>query len=393
MSDEATQKVFEALKKKYPNLTDEAIKDIMETGANEGIITVEPAPGTQETKSGEEAPEFDVIKLLREGKGGDLSDVMQLMIVDEWMRQRFGKGKEREIPPEIKELLEKYRSGQKESDLDKLMDRMMKYEMMMSFMEGRKGRAQPQQAAEDTLKGLRADINAMGDKMLDALRTHKLEDEKQKETERAEAERKRADELEKRIRERERTEEDDRRLDERVREKTAPLEEKYNSLIKEIGKRIKEVPEEERDRLKLDLGSMITEELGETIKDRVSESIKQIFTPREESAVTVAPDGKPQMDLYKLGERGLKLLERFIDRIPTQAPGRKEVREIQKPPQLPPSPGGPPASTIQTKKEEDKPIILEKGKTEGTVEKSASEQAVTGECSEESRETTAEQKT
>jgi hypothetical protein len=384
-SEEAARAVFDELKKKYPGLSDEAIQDIMQTGANKGLITVTPESGSEAaTPPEEDSPEFAILKILK-GGDADLDQVMRFMLVDQWARERFGKGKE--IPADLKELLEKLKTGKAgANDLDATMAFIMKWRMYESMIEPKKHNG------EDLTK----EIRDMSEKMTNALREHKLEDERARAEERATAEKKRADELEEKIASRQRTEEDERRLEEKVRERTAPLEDKYNTLIKEIGDKLKNMNPDERKGAMLDLGQMITEEIGEEIKDRIVESVKNSFGggEKETSAVTVDEQGKARYDLYKLGERGLKTLEKFIDKLPTVAPARREVKEMPQP-KLPPSGkttektterAGPPTETtpeaktatetVKTIKKEAKPKENPKEQTQ-TTETSPSESAVT----------------
>jgi hypothetical protein len=407
MSEEETKRVYEGLRKKYPGMSDEQLADIMRTGAEHGLIEVTSAPASSKSAEEEEGgPEFDVLKALK-GGGADLDEIIRFMIIDNWLKERFGKGK---VPPEIQELIDKAKSAKKDGgDLDGIMDKTMKYEMIQSFIDSRKAKNQPPpQPTVDVEKAIR-DVGAQ---MAEALKTHKLEDEKEKANERADQERKRADDAEKRLHDHERTQEEDRRLETRVRERTAPIEAKYDALIKEIGNRLKNVPADERSGLMLDLGQVITEEVGETIKKRVIDGVQKAFTGEEPSAVTAGADGSPQINWYKLGERGLRTLEKFIEKMPTHPPERREVKTI---PHLPPTPGTPgPSSQGQPgsglsgstregsgKQEvtaiavtEENPIIPEKTKREGkAAEKSTSEQSVAGERSQEPRKTDQQQQT
>lgn len=334
MSEDETTKVFDALKKKYPGLSDEDITDIMQTGAESGMI--QPAARAAAVTTEPSEPEFEITKALKDG--ADLGEIMRFMIVDNWVKERFGKGKE--IPPELRELLEKAKSGKGGgSDLDALLDRMMKYEMMESFMEGRKGRKQPQTDANvDVVKA----IQDMGEKMTHALELHKAEDETKRAEERLNQAEKKAADAERKLRERDEAEAEEQWFQKRVKDKVDPLETKFNELLKIVQDRLKNVEPEKRKDLVLDLGQMITEELGDDIKNRVLEGVKAAFGEKEPPVITTDAAGKPTIDWYKLGERGLKTIEKFIERLPTQPPPRSQIKEMAKPlPKLPPSPEKP----------------------------------------------------
>jgi hypothetical protein len=371
MSDEQTARVFEELRKKYPGLTNEQLADIMKTGADNGLIEVASPEATSPSaisEPGEGTPEFEFLKYLK-GGDADLDQVMRFMVIDNWIKERFGKGKE--LPPEVKEMLEKARSGKGTSDLDAFMERMMKWQMYQTFAESF-GKPKAQQQPVDFEKLIRE----QGEQMRNALHEHKLEDEKARAEQSATAEKKRADDLAAKIEEHERTEEDNRRLEEEVRVRTKPFEEKYNALLKDIGDKLKGKSPEEQKGMLLDLGQMISEELGDEIKERITDSIKSAFSgDKETSAVQVTPDGKPAYDLYKLGERGLKTLEKFIEKIPTQPPPKKEVKEMPKlppreqpksTPSPPPTPPPTPTSAETATKTEPptKPIITKAAKEE-----------------------------
>jgi hypothetical protein len=324
-SEEAARAVFDELKKKYPTLSDEAIQDIMQTGANRGLITVTPEPAAETATPEEESGDFEILKILKSGDA-DLDQVMRFMVIDNYIKERFGKGKE--LPPEVKEALEKLKSSKSpESDFDRFMDKMLKWEATMSFMDRLGGKKR--NGEEDLGK----EIRDMGEKMANALREHKLEDEKARAEEREAAAKKKIDELENQIETRRRTEEDEKRLEAKVKERTAPLEEKYKELMAEIGDKLRNVNPEERKGMLLDLGEMISDELGDEIKDRIIDGIKSSFGggEKDSSSVVLDDQGKARYDLFKLGERGLKTLEKLIERMPTGAPPRREVKEMTSP--------------------------------------------------------------
>ena len=331
MVEEETALILEELKKKYPNMTDEQLLDIVQTGAEKGLVTL-PQPIEEKPPTAE--PGLDIVKALK--SGADLDEIMRFMVIDNWVRERFGKGKD--VPPELKEMLENVKAGKKEaaSDLDAFIDRMMKYELIESFMEGRKARSQPPQP-QPTVDVEKA-IREIGDKMAEALRTHKLEDEKARAEERAELHKKRAEEAEAKLIEHIKTEEEEKKLEAKLKEKITPIQEQFDKKVSTIAEILKGVEPEKRKGLILDLGEMISEEVGDEIKARVVDGLKSAFSEKEGVPVTTTPEGKLQVDWYKLGERGLKTLEKFIEKLPTQAPPRGTVKEM---PRLP----TPPTST------------------------------------------------
>jgi len=366
MSDEETATVYEELKKKYPGMTTEALADIMRTGAEKGLIQVGQE---QAEKTGE--PQFDIIKALKD-KDMDLDSIMRFMIVDQWMRERF-KGKE--IPKELQDIIEKAKQGDKGAvgDLDALMDRMMKYEMIESFMDGRRGRKQQPTNGVDVEKVIRE----VGDKMAEALKTHKLEDEKTRAEERAKLLETQKNEAEKKLAEHVKTEQEEQKFQERLQASVDPLKKEYDRRIAEITSRLQNVPAEERKGLVFDLGEMISEELGKDIKERIVEGLKDAFGGGGSPPV----DSKGNVDWYKLGERGLKTLEKFIEKLPTQAPAKREVKEL---PKLPPRTSIEATAPAETASTSEKSIIKEKPKETVKSETSTNESAVASESGEKS---------
>jgi len=434
MTEEGGNKALEELKAKYPNIPEAQLLDIIQEGVEKGVVSVEPA-ASPETHAKEEEPEFDILKLLSKGET-DLNQILTAMYIENLMKERFGKGKE--MPAEIKELLEKAKTKEG-SSMDKLLETIMKYDFMESIMDSRRAKKQPQQpqSAVDVEKTIRE----IGDKMTEALRTHKLEDEKARAQEISDLHKQRADAAEKKLADRAQLEEDEQRLSQRVRDQVSPLRAEVDRLMKIIGERLQNVEPEKRKDLVLDLGQMISEELGEEIRDRVIGSVKSAFGDKEDLSATISPDGKVAVDWFKLGERGLKTLERFIDKLPLSAPAKRDVKpmtlpektpekrkeEPKPPPETPvpstPKPKPPPESPgtataivvaptqtlpeavdhvetpiVPTKPAEEpkpekgseKPIILEKRKEEEpkpqeVVETAKNESAVTGQSGQEPR--------
>jgi hypothetical protein len=336
MSEQETVKVYEELRKKYPGLSDEAIADIMQTGAEHGLITkVETEVAGEKSESDES---FDFLKTLAKGDA-DLDQIMRFMMIDSWIKERFGSNKA--LPKEVQDLIEKAKQGKAApSDLDSLIDRMMKYEMIESFMEGRRARKQPSNGA-DVEKAIRE----MGEKMTEALRTHKLEDEKARAEERVQTLQTEKEEAEKKLTQRIKDEEEEKRLQARVPLLMGQLVRAYDERLKEIQKRLQNVTPDERKGLVFDLGEMISNELGNEFKERIVEGIKDAFGGGATPPITVDSTGKAQVDWYKLGERGLKTLEKFIERLPMQAPGRREVKELPKLPPATPATSAPVATS------------------------------------------------
>ena len=317
MSEDETRKVFEELKKKYPSLSDEAIADIMKTGADRGIIQVaEPESGPH---SETDEPVFNVLEAL---KKGDLS-IGEAILFDSYLERKTGKSSKDEIMALLKEGKAGKDGG---TDLRAIMSEQMQYDLLEEMIEARRERARAK--TQPLLQGtgpvdMAKLIQEMGDKMTDALRTHKLEDEKERAEERARAAQKRADEAEAKLELQRKSQEDDQKLEKRVKETVSPLEAKYEKLLKEIGDRLKNVNPEERRGLMLNLEDMINEELGEEIKGRIVEGIKGAFGEKDSSPVTTDASGKAQLDWYKFGERILKTVEKFADKLPTRAASKK----------------------------------------------------------------------
>jgi len=336
MSEDETALILEDLKKKYPNLTDEQLLDIMETGAQKGLVTL-PQP-TEEKPSTELAPGLDIVKAL---KGGEIS-IGEAIVLDGYLERKTGKSVRDEII-----ALQRETKGGKEAgtDLDKILSDQMKYDLLESFIEARRERVraktQPQTTKEVDIEKA---IREIGDKMAEALKTHKLEDEKTRAEERAELHKKRAEEAEAKLTEHIKTEEEEKKLEAKVKEKISPIQEEVDKRISTIAKVLKDVEPDKRKGMILDLGEMINEEVGDEIKNRVVEGLKNAFGEKESLPVTTTPEGKLQVDWYKLGERALKTLDKFIEKLPVQAPPKVPVKEMP-PPKLPPPQPTPPTPT------------------------------------------------
>ncbi len=354
------------LKEKY-NLSDEALDDILVSGAEGG--PAEPAPARQEPMPVVQSPSMPSmmpgaesesgVDLMQALKGGDLDDLMKFMVIDNWVKERFGKGK---VPPEVQAILDDMKSGKKKegSSLDSLIETMMKYEVIQSFMDSRKARGQPQQQPQQqqpTVDVERA-IREIGDKMTEALRTHKLEDEKERAEERAKQKEAETAAIKQELIDRDKAEADEKRLKARVEETVEPLQRELNDRMKIINERLQNVPKEERKQYMLDLNEVITETVGDELKGRIVTSIQDAFTKEEAPPVTQNADGKLQVDFYRLGERALKTIDNFINKLPQQAPPRREVQK------LPPLKTPPVAAQPAAPAEREKTIITEKAPKE-----------------------------
>ncbi len=368
---------IQALKTKY-NLDDAAIAEIATAGLEAGVTATSP-PGKArgvpleepEAESEEDVFQldldgsgFDLKKALRSGT--DLDEIMRFMVIDNYIKERFGKDKP--IPPEIKALLRQARTGKKEAgDLDALMDKMMKYEMIQSFIESRKARNQPQQQPQqpvvDIEKSVTNAIKEVGDKMAEALRTHKLEDERDRAEERARQAQQKAAEAEQKLKDKEQQEAEEKKLAARVQASVEPLEKELRERIQVIQARLQNVTPEERKKYMLDLNELVTETVGEELKDRIVTSIQSAFSKEESPPITTTVDGKPQIDWFKLGERALRTLDNFINKLPTQPPPKKEVKklpQLQTEPATEPQAAPKPAAPAQ----KEKALITEKPQEE-----------------------------
>ena len=332
MSVEETR---EDLKRRF-NLNDQQLDEILKTGVEAELVQVAPTqkadlPPLEGLPEGITAEGVDILKALK-GEA-DLDQIMRFMIIDNWVKERFGKKLDDATMQRMLEAI-------KGTDTDKMMDRMMKYSILESFMEGRKTRGQPPQPTVDVEKAIR-DI---GDKMAEALKLHKLEEEKTKAEEHAELYRKEAKEAEAKLAEHIKTEEEEKKLEAKVKAEITPIQEQIDKRISDITKVLKEVPPEERNKHILDLSEAISEAVTEEVKDRIVSSIRETFAEKEPPPISTTPEGKIQVDWYKLGERALKTLDKFIEKLPTQAPPKMPVKEMPPPPptETPPTTETPP---------------------------------------------------
>lgn len=350
MSEDETALILEDLKKKYPTLTDEQLLDIMETGAEKGLVTL-PQPAEEKPPTELAPPGFDIVKAL---KGGEMS-IGEAIVLDGYLERKTGKSVRDEIIPLLKETKGGKDAG---SDLDKILSDQMKYDLLESFIEARRDRAhaktQPQTTKEVDIEKA---IREIGDKMAEALKTHKLEDEKTRAEERAKLHERRAEEAEAKLTERIKAEEEEKKLEAKLREKISPIQQEVDKRISIIAASLKDVEPDRRKGLILDLGEIINTEVGDEIKSRVVDGLKNAFGEKESLPVMTTPEGKLQVDWYKLGEKGLKILDKFIEKLPVQAPQKVPVKEMPPPKQLPtrPAPPTPTPPQPETKPEPVQP--------------------------------------
>jgi len=107
----------------------------------------------------------------------------------------------------------------------------------------------------------------------------------------------------------------------------------------------------------IDLNEEVANALGDEIKNTIVSAVKEKLSGEGTPAVTTTPDGKVQVEWYKLGKDILNTVNRFIEKLPTTAPPKKPVTEMPppgKPLQLPtppptttPRPPPPPTPTPQ----------------------------------------------
>lgn len=335
------EEVRERLKDQY-NLSDEAIDDILKSGAEGGLINLaQPqGPPTAKTaaphsveslespllaspKGGAGDPGAELLRALKEG--GDLDEVMRFMIIDNWVQERFGKGK---IPADVQAALDELKSAKKptEDSIDKLISQILKYDLLFSIMDRRNARNQPPQQQTQAIDIQKA-INDLGEKMTNALKEHKAEDERRRLEERAKKAEEETAAMKKQIDDKKKQEEEDQRVKDRVQAAVEPLEKEFQERVKIINERLQNVPKEERSKYLLDLNDILTSTVGEEIKGRIITSIQGAFAPPEEPTVT--PSG--QVNWFKLGEKGLKVLDNFIQKIPTRPPEKKAVKQMPMP--------------------------------------------------------------
>lgn len=191
----------------------------------------------------------------------------------------------------------------------------------------------------------------------------------------------------KEIKNREQKKEEDARLQETVQNAVKPVQQELEKTKEQLAK-IQTPPEKQakgelettKDTLKtlqeldelrgkpkmpekakevmIDLNEEVATALGDEIKKAIVESVHERLSGGKEEGtppVTITSDGKVQMDWYNLGQRILKTVDKFIEKLPVAAPGKVAVKEMpppSKPPQLPTPPSAttptPPTSTTQT---------------------------------------------
>lgn len=100
------------------------------------------------------------------------------------------------------------------------------------------------------------------------------------------------------------------------------------------------MPEKAKE-VMIDLNEEVAVALGDEIKKAVVDAVhEKLSGEKGEGAppVTTTAEGKVQIDWYNLGNRVLKTIDKFIEKLPVTAPPKKEVKEMPpaKPPQLPP---------------------------------------------------------
>jgi len=103
------------------------------------------------------------------------------------------------------------------------------------------------------------------------------------------------------------------------------------------------MPEKSKE-VMIDLNEEIATALGDELKKAVVDAVhEKISGEKEEGAppVTTTAEGKVQIDWYNLGQRILKTVDKFIEKLPVAAPPKMPVKEMpppSKPPQLPTPP-------------------------------------------------------
>jgi len=108
--------------------------------------------------------------------------------------------------------------------------------------------------------------------------------------------------------------------------------------LKEIDDlRGKPTPPEKSKDVMIDLNEEIANALGEEIKNTIMNAVKEKLTGEGAPAVTTTPEGTVQVNWYNLGQRALKTIEKFIEKLPVAAPPKGAVKEMA-PPQLPTAP-------------------------------------------------------
>jgi len=366
MSEDETAVILEELKKKYPNLTEEQLLDIYETGMRKAMEsqgeTTEERPPAPEL-----APGFDLVKAL---KGGEIS-IGEAIVLDGYLERKTGKSVRDEII-----ALQRETKGGKESgtDLDRILSEQMKYDLLESFMEARRERAraktQPQTTKEVDIEKV---IREIGDKMAEALKTHKLEDEKARMEEKANFYEAKATETEKKLTEHLKDEEEERKIQKKVFE---PISKQVEEKIREVKKELFErLPEKDRK----DFISSVIDEVEADLKTEIKTTITNRLLGKEEDeeAGKVATTSTGTVDwgqeAVKFGNRVIRILDNMAKRFPPPGykPEKKEMKEMpsiptkkeQPPPPLPKpaeeeqaqKPPSPPPETLKAAEQPKKP--------------------------------------